>query len=184
MTRVSIPDNVLKKIKGKSTYPVNKIKKAKKDITAQDILDDPSESNITKFVDVYKAKVLKDFEHPVKILADQTDILLKVQGMIYTEILKSRKEGFMDIQMAEALRRFAVEIVKTTIEIKPDWEVAVEDVISEDVVEAIMDLETFFEFLGDKDPNMVEEFIEYRIRKMKSSVEAVELSIEDSEVEI
>lgn len=176
-----LPSNVMNKIQKESSHPVKKLKdkkKTKENNTIEDIVKDPSDDNISGFVELYKAKVLKEYEHPAKILADQTDMLISVQKMIFSQLLQSVKEGYLDIQMAEGLRRFAKEIKDITVELRPDWEVVIDDSIDESVIDSIMDLETFFEFLGTVDSELVEQFIEFRLQKMNDLGSGIDIEIE------
>jgi predicted urease superfamily metal-dependent hydrolase len=180
MPKVDIPNHVLKKIKHQSSYPVEKLKKKKK-VTEEEMKKNPTGDNIVSFLEVYKNKVLKEFEHPTKILAELTEKMININAYVEDEIVKSKDDGYLDIQMVEAYRRLNSEILKFVVEIKPDWDIAIEATIDETVLETIMDLETMFEFLGTKDPEMVEEFIEFRMKKLKEQTIPLQLNVSDEE---
>ena len=180
-SNIKIPKNLLNKIKQQSSYPVKELKKKKEKITEGELIENPTGENITSFLEVYKSKVLKEFEHPTKILAEQTEKMLNIQNLVEDEIMKSKKEGYLDIQMVEAYRRLSSEIMKFVVEMKPDWDIAIESQIDEEILETIMDLETFFEYLGEKNPEMIEEFIEFRMMKLKESVPSLEMNIDNDD---
>ena len=64
---------------------------------------------------------------------------------------------------------------------KPDWDIAIESQIDEELMETIMDLESFFEYLGEENPEMIEGFIEFRMKKLKESVPSLEMNIHDED---
>ena len=80
--KINIPSNLLKKIQSQSSFPVKKFQSKKKEITEAELIENPTGENITTFMEVYKKKILKEFEHPVKIMAEQTEKMLNIQSMV------------------------------------------------------------------------------------------------------
>lgn len=187
MPNIKISNALLNKIKQQSTVPVKTFKKKKMDAQTldameKDVIKKPTEQNVSTFMEIYEKEILKEFEHPVKILAKQTEKIMNIQAMVETEMQKSFASGYIDVQMVEAYRRLSDSVLKYVMEMKSEWDIAIETEVDETVIESILDLEVFFEFLADKDPALVEQFIEFRMSKLMSRPPA-DINIIDADAE-